>query len=278
MTEPIDPINTVKEITDLALRSTEPTDLADGIFAFAVPEGGTIRVEDLRERLELSRPSPARMKGSTTQHDLDSWAMTVQRFATDSTCLYADAANAKFTAVFNDHAQASDELAGWRDHRAVLGLRLSAEWLAWMTHSGGMLDQMVLAHHIEMHLADIVEPEAADLLELVQSIEASIGSTFKSSDRLDNGQRQLIYTEEMNAKAGTSGQMRIPASITLRLRPYEGCSPISVEAKFRFRITKGELKLGYELVNPARVLADAFDELVVKAASETGIFVIRGCP
>ena len=82
----------------------------------------------------------------------------------------------------------------------------------------------------------------------------------------------------MEAKAGRTGQLEIPAQFTLALRPFLGADNFEVTANLRYRITDGLLAIGFKLVEPERRLEVAGDELVQQIETETGLTVYRGWP
>jgi uncharacterized protein YfdQ (DUF2303 family) len=156
----------------------------------------------------------------------------------------------------------ADNEAGWEDHKVVYGVQHTDAWKAWTAHDGKLLSQTAFAEHIEDRTIDIVEPTAADMLELAQSFQATIGVRFESSKVLASGERQLEYKETVDARAGRTGHLEIPREFRLGLVPFEGAARYPVIARFRYRLQDGNLLIGYRLERPATSCVAAFDEVV----------------
>jgi hypothetical protein len=87
---------------------------------------------------------------------------------------------------------------------------------------------------------------------------------------LKNGDYQLKYEEQTEAKAGQKGAVEIPDDFTLRLAPYAYTAPVELVANLRYRIEDGHLKLGYKLIRPLEIRRDAFSAIVGGIRGELG--------
>lgn len=174
--------------------------------------------------------------------------------------VWADRVAFEVHAVLDPPTSAEDP--GWCDHQAVLRLRPTPEWQTWMAGSGKLGGQQDFAELLEDRAADIVTPAAAHMLELAQSFHATNRVSFESSSFLADGQRGLEYREQVEAKAGRTGQLVIPAVFELGLRPFEGGPPYKVTARLRYRIEDGRLRIGYKLLDPESVQRAAFVDVV----------------
>lgn len=151
---------------------------------------------------------------------------------------------------------------GWGHHKANLLFDKTPDWTAWLGINGEQMNQEKFSEFVENHVDDIVVPAGATMLELAQSIRARSKSTFKSDKRLANGQTQFEYTENVDASAGTAGQLVIPDELTLALQPFQGSKVYKVTAKFRYRIQGGGLSLGVKLLNPERIIQAVLEDVV----------------
>lgn len=165
---------------------------------------------------------------------------------------------------------------GWRKHTATLQLAHSREWIEWSDIDGKLLPQARFAEFIEDHLSSIGSPDGAELLDVCQSLQANTKVSFKSQQILANGQRQFVYEETVEAKAGQKGTLKIPAELTLVLRPFAGGDPIGIQARFRFRLHDGELTLGVRLAEPEKAVEDAFEQVVVTVTDAVPVPVLYG--
>lgn len=289
MTTPIDgtrhDTDAIIEAARLGVELT-PLDLG-GIYA-APQADGSAKVIDLATAEHLARldlvakrndEAPARKTGHAQLTEAHSFGLYVNDHQqTGTTTLWGNRDRGSIVAVFNGHQTSAEGTAGWGDHRSTLTLQKTPEWEAWTRASGQMVDQEQFAEFLEDHVGEVREPDGAELLEVATSIQASIGATMKSAIRLDSGQVQVAYEESIEARAGKAGALTIPTRVVLALTPYEGGEPYKVEARFRYRLANGALKLGVVLDRPDDVLKAAFADVVKAVEDDTSCTVLMGTP
>lgn len=264
-------------LIEAAQQATAPHVIAvDGVADFqliGLPEGVRLERVDTRDLTD----APRRKTGGAQVQDAASFVAYVKRHKTPSTVIYANQDQGTITAVLNDHAEkGAGGGAGWGDFRAVLALKTTPEWQHWVKNNDKLLTQIQFAEHIEDGLLEIVDPPSADMLELAQHFQAHSKVEFKSERLLQSGQRQLVYEETIDAKAGERGDVKIPRDFTLGIAPYEGSDRYSLVARLRYRIVEGKLTIGYALVRPHDVLRDAFGDVLKAVQDGTDAPVLRG--
>jgi len=269
-------LDTGAAATDLAReRFATAADLPAAISVI-VPQGYRHEVVDVRGLLGHVFPTPERITGTVHVSDVPSWLAYWGKHANTSSEVYARRDMGQVVGVLNASGTAAPE---WGDHRVVLSLERTPEWLQWRSNDGRLITQQQFAEFIEDHLAEIVEPDAATMLELAQSFEASIGGKFKSATRLASGERRLILEETIDARAGQTAELDIPSRLTLSVRPFKAGEPAEVTARFRYRIEGGSLKLGYVLDRPDDREDEAFLALTGSIAEEVApVTVLQGTP
>ncbi|HEX3539618.1 MAG TPA: DUF2303 family protein [Acidimicrobiales bacterium] len=194
------------------------------------------------------------------------------------TALYADVDKVTVTAVLNGHG-AGGAIPGWGDHRAALALRYAPEWLHWTSQDRVWLAQVEFGEHLEEGYGEIVEPSAAEMLELAQTMSAKNRLEFRSQQLLGNGQRQFTYHETIDARAGENATITIPSKFKLGLICFEGQTEgYPVDARFQFRINDGALRVRYLLTRPHDVIRTAFDDVVSDVEHGVGLVAFRGTP
>lgn len=248
-------------VARLAREAGEPQTISDGkAVGVLVPEGASLDVRDL----ERYANEPRRKRGTVRLHDPASFASYVNAHADSGTAVYADARGGVVTAVLNGHEPEREggAVPGWGDHRAVLALRHSHEWLTWINRDGKLTEQVEFAQFVEDNYADIVEPDHATMLEIASSMDATSSAAFKSRQRLADGQVQFAYEETIQAKAGQRGDLKIPEVFTVALRVFDGIDPVLIRARLRYRISGGGLSIGYRLERLPTVQESAFDGVV----------------
>ena len=259
--------------TATAAAGPQPLGAFEGLFTVVVPEGSEVVTLDALDLAAGHAPQPPRKTGRYTAASAESFVAYLAKHGTPDTEVWADPVGARIVGVINAHG---DALAGWGDHRITYSVATTKAWDAWTAKDGQLLSQTDFAELIEDRLIDIVRPAGADMLELAQAFEATIGVRYESSRLLSSGERQLSYRETVDAKAGRAGKVEIPRDFDLALIPFEGAEAFRVTARFRYRITDGVLRIGYRLNRPEDVLREAFESVVARVDDGTEAPVFRG--
>jgi uncharacterized protein YfdQ (DUF2303 family) len=257
-------ITEAEKIAALAVSGVEIREAEHGAIPFVIVPNG-YNVADLESMLER----PRRYKGVTVVNDADSFAQVVKWHRDDDSTLYMR--DGKFCCVFDDHG----ELPGWGQFVCVYECPESREWTNWTNKSGIQMKQAEFVHFIESNLPDIVVPDAASLLEVAKKFEVKKTVKFSSDIRLDNGQRQLEYVEEVQGSS-QKGQMRVPAELVLGLAVHENGPLYEVHAHLRYRMDDGRLSIWFELIRPHKIIDDAMTQLRKKIEEDTGMKAING--
>jgi len=245
-----------------------------GYYAITSRDGSLHRIDLTGDE---HRDRPKRKAGTVVVRDVTSFATYWAKHADPAASeVYADRQERKVTAVLDAHRE---DVADWRGHRLVLGLRHSSAFTAWTGKDGQPMSQEQFAEFLEDNRVDIADPPAAAMLEIASSLQASTKAEFAAGIRLADGQRKLSYVEQTSASAGARGDLTIPEVITLHLPVFEGASTADqLTARFRYRINGGKLALHYVLDRPADVVAAAFEGIIAEIADACTTPVLRGTP
>lgn len=213
------------------------------------------QAQDVTAAVEKAQPRPSRKRGTVELANLES----LMRYCKDQPCnaegyIYADPEAVTLTAVFNDH-QGDDP--GWRDFRAVFEAKRSHELAIWLGRNKKVMEQEEFATFLEDNIADVVEPAGEKLLAIALTMQAKMDVNFSSSKRLDNGQVQLTYTENIDARAG-AGDITIPSQFAIGVRLFKNGDGWKIKARLKYRIGGGKAKFWYELDRPENVIEEAF--------------------
>jgi uncharacterized protein YfdQ (DUF2303 family) len=211
--------------------------------------------------MESHLDEPLTCRGSATVHDPADFVQYVNRLADeDSTTVWADPDRNRVVAVFDDHA---DHLsAGWRAHTATLVLQPDPDWQEWMAHDGQLRSQADFADQLESLAHTVIDPDPATMLEVATTFSAKRNVEFRSAQRVDNGDVELVYEETTKAKAGHTGTVEIPSRFTIRVAPFLGVAPAEISARLRYRVEGARLSIGYALVRPDLIRRDAVAAMV----------------
>lgn len=237
-----------------------PIDDSVRLYSVTVPMGYH------RETIDLERYGlrPSRAVGTVRVQTVDDFSLYVARHDDpEATTVWADIDTGKLVGVIDDH---SDADAGWGEHRVELTLKPTEAWLHWTKRSGTLMDQETFAEHVEDGMSEIVEPSAAELLDIVTTMQGHTNAEWKNAVRLQDGSVQFVYNEEATATAGGNGELQIPQTFKLGIAPFLGEDRYALTARLRYRVKSGKLEIGYKLDRPGDVVRDAIDQIATRLA------------
>lgn len=240
-----------------------------------LPPGWTAHRQDLSPVI-VNEERPRRVRGLIVVDSASDLVTAVKQRTLDgyAPVLYGYEEGLRLIAVLNDP---QNSLPAWGDYQVVAQLRRTPEWEAWLD-SQGLQSQEEFAEFIEDHLEDIVDPPAADMLELAQTFHAHTTARFQRATRLQSGSVSLTYEEDEQVTAGGDRSITIPREFTIAVRLFAGVERFKVTARLRYRVGRGTLELGWVLNRPADLERAVFDEQLDAAATELDITSIRGRP
>ena len=185
---------------------------------------------------------------------------------------------AEIVAFIDYHGEGAGGDPNWGDHTATLIFEISPAWKRWIDADRKVFTQTDFAEFLEDNLLDIVQPPAADLLEVAQLLTGKKGVTFKSGRNLRNGAIDFEYTEQIEAGGGRRDEkLKVPDSFTIGVIPFGGADGVEVTARLRFRISdSGKLSFFFILNRPDKVLETAFASARATIETETGLPVHMG--
>jgi len=229
--------------------------------------GGCMAVPDgvhLEKTAELYPAIPSRKTGTVELTEKGSFVEYVNEHRLPESRIFAEATTerAVYTAILDYHEVGLQGEAGWCEHRAVLALQRSPEWMRWAKLDGKYVEQVELAEFLEEHEIDIVDPPGAKILEIARTLKLTINTNLKSAHDLTNGNTVLQYEDHTTALAGEAGNVTIPERITIQLRPFVGHEPQEIECLLRYRRRESKV---FFMIRMLRV--EEFIENVLKATS-----------
>lgn len=273
-----DGANDTEAIATLAREAVEPkpVNLEHPTYV-QVPEGSRLEILDGKDLRPHFLSDPGRKYGTCKPGTVAGLIDYVRDSEEESgAAIWVPITAGTIVAILNDNRSEP----GWGDWRAELNLTKTPEWIHWESLSGQLVDQEVFADHVEVGMEEIIQPDAADLLEMAQSIHATNNVKFRSNKRLTDGRVQFEYSEDLEATAGSDGTLEIPQEFTLAIAPFIGEEPYELKARLRYRLKEGGLTIGYKLIRPEAVLRDAYERIATTLAENTELLatVYRGEP
>lgn len=290
--------------TDAAIRAgitlAEPRTLVEGnALAFVLPQGAKVEQVDIEKYL----PRPTRKRGTFAFGDAKSFGEFVNREKTAETVIFANRENPAFTAVFNgNEAEQAAALAGthaenqpipesarpgWGDYKATYACPYSPEWKVWSQANKQKMTQHDFAVFMEDNFVDVVQPAATtdphftrwpsgdEMLRVSRGLEAKQDVKFASALRLDNGQVQFKYDEEISGSV-QGGLIEVPQKFAVGIPVFAGTAPWQIIAKLRYRIDRGGLVMWFEFERLFKITEKAFDEARNEIATATDVPIYLG--
>lgn len=263
----------VQAVAALAQQALAPKGVdPGGIYLVATADGG-IKTVDLTGPEYTGKL--ARKTGTTTVRDAASFLTYYGKHHDDATEVYSDVEALSVTAVLDANAADQPRFGG---HRVTLALRRTKAWTEWLALDGHLVDQDKFANFLEDHLVHLVEPDAATMLEIAQSIKATTKAEFQSSSRLQSGERKFSYVEDTKASAGAKGDLTIPETFKIAVPPFEGADAYSMTARFKYRTDRGQLALGFKLEQPEERAKAAFADVLLAISEGINTPILNGTP
>lgn len=268
------PLSPLLNATLEAQALDDPTiELADGRTFAVLP--GNVQLREISDPDRLPSVATARLVVDEAQALID----YVNRFSTTGTVLIADVDTGTVNAVVDYH-EASTGGGEQREpgkpkhlrHQAMLVLRPSEEFKRWNAFEGDMHRQDEFAAFLEENAADVIDPESAVLLEVSRDLEATQNVNFKSSVRLESGDRSFTYEDETQVKSN----LVVPRTFDLQIPLFSGEEAVILRAALRFRVTKEGLLLGFEWRRVEYLRLATFKEIATRAAEGTGAPMFMG--
>jgi hypothetical protein len=240
--------------------------------------------------LEGTLPRPLRRRAGATLGTMASFIAYVQAYQEPRTIITGDAdeKGGNFTAILDYHersnvvAQAETKpganpstrpedrapATGWSEHRAMLELQPTPEWVRWLGICGKDLDQRAFAEFLEENAADVVVPDhdskapnSADLMQVATTLQIKTDVKFASAVNLQNGQVQLTYEELIDGSWQGATKMAVPQCFWIALAPFRGGARYAVRIRLRYRGAQGKATFRLEMERRHKVVESAFGDM-----------------
>lgn len=239
---------------------------SNGDLLMLVPEGYTV------QRFEKEKPEF--ITQAVSINDDKSFENYVNNYSLNGrSILFADDVNGSATVILNYHAGregnigdgeysrgedwfAGPEAVGPGTHVVKYAFRKSEAWKAWMGVNNRALSQRDLAEFLEEHIDDVIHPDAATLMELVNSLQVTKIVDIKSKINLSNGNQQWNCSEEDNPKIG-GVPVVVPKKLGICIPVFDGDEPYAIEAFFRYRMNDKSLSFEVRFQKTTELFTEA---------------------
>lgn len=232
-----------------------------------------IEVVDVRGKVPAAFPPRAPERRTVT--DTASFLAEVTRrpLLQGLSTVWGNRDKGQVSVIYNELG--TDATADYTRRNDVLALQFVADpdWATLFNAADGKF-------HSQLDFGDLIEQaghlitshQAADVMEIIDSIRASSKGSFESGIKRATSSVNLTYSEEVSAKAGTATrQLEIPREITLSARPFEDYPVIEVRCWLRLNISQGQLGLGLFPQPYQHLVRDAWTHVTGELSEALGV-------
>ncbi len=223
---------------------------ANALGQFAVvPQGFAV------ESLQQFQRRPNRHEADHRFVSIASLIEYLNRFARPETMIAADAERAYIECCIDGDKV---EEPSFKEHRAGFTAQQSDKLRAWRGICEKPMSQVQFGLFLEERAVDVVVPEAASVMDMVMTFDATKKVVFKSSIRLHDGSRQFQYVEDNEARGGVT----LPDHFIILAPVYRGMEPQRIKFMVRYRIEEGALRFIVQMHDEEEVMREAFERCV----------------
>lgn len=234
-----------------------------------VPEGHEVHVLPPHEA-----PLPETVREKVTLSQPESFIGYVNDYKFELTRVFADESKHEISAFIDYHE--TDGSPRRLGHRAIYSAAFSDQFKRWSALNNKWTGQRDLAEFLEEALLDIVNPDHATILEIVNSLTISRKQEFKSDQNLSNGNVQLTY-EIVDTTKSSKGEIEIPKKIELEIPIFKGGPTERFGCFFRYNLNDDGLRFMIKIAQYDDLVTAAFQRITdeIKTAIEMPILYGR---
>lgn len=255
----------IKELLARGGMSLQPMPHPAGGSAILVPHGYAL------EHLEPKDVLPEFVKAAPTFSEVESFISYVNEYKGSGTKIFGDIHSNRLSAIIDFHLK---DKAARLAHIATFTAQLSDEWKPWEIMHGRQMTQVEFAEFIEEHARTVSVPDAATLLEIVQTLESKTDVTFQSKINRSNGTQTLVFQENTDAKG--AGSVPVPQELMLAVPVYRGGATYQIKVYLRCQTSTGKAIFTPRIHEKELTKQFAFKQLCERAANETSLGVLHG--
>ena len=154
-------------------------------------------------------------------------------------------------------------------HRANFTLEETEDFKAFRSIDGQTLQQPEFIAFLMERAHCFNSPDQATILEIATKLEVKNNVTFSGKERTNDGGINLTYREDVDAKVGTAGKIKVPDFVELELQAFEGGEKMKLRARFYFKLSGGAVLFQVKILNLRETILKNFREVCDKIAEDT---------
>lgn len=243
-------------------------DLPGGIKGVDVAPGHRVQTFD------PPWPELERIAGTPVFHDAGSFSSYVNTFKSSDTAIFAEpgflaSSTTNVTAVLDYHGHATAHLPNHCAHVATYHPRYADQWSVWSVARS--FTQVDFAEFLEENARDIVEPAAAQMLDLVRTFKANRKQAFNSIVYQHDGSVSLGYEDR-----ASDGSTAMPDKIIVGVPVFFMGAAYRLGVFVRYKVGNGGVMFSLKPDRPDIIEADAFEDIRTAVTKDTGIQTYLG--
>lgn len=156
-------------------------------------------------------------------------------------------------------------------HTAAFCLCETEDFKAWKEIDQKTLSQTEFIQFLMERAHCFENPDQATILEVATKLEVKNNVTFSGKERSSDGGINLTYCENVDARVGANGKIKVPDFVDLAIVAFEGGEPLKIKARFYFKLAGGQVMFAVKLLNLRETILKSFREVCDKIAKDTGL-------
>lgn len=213
---------------------------------------------------------PARRATNRALQTIDSFNEYLKRFKKPDSSIYVKRESAGFVIIADIDHRSETELA-WDDHKVSVSLQYSEALSRWLGNSKRTLSQEDFADLLEERSREITSPDAAEILELAQSLHITRNLSVKSLVRANRANNTIAFNQEQSLKGG-DGTVDLPTKFTIHLEAFARHRTMATfDVLLRPRVREDKPVFVYELQNVEETIEVALDSILHGIGSQTAL-------
>lgn len=213
------------------------------------------------ESLERFAPNPWRKRSKLVFDNLESFVQYIKDDQSKTPAVFCcvDPASPAIECILDYHEGLTP---GWCEHRASINFELTQPWRDWQNSNKKRLPQLDFCEFLEDRSGDVVEPQAAEVVQACSKFEAKRAVQFVRAICTETGMLSFQYEEKT---AGLRDSLTLHSKLKLGLKPFASCAahyPVQAQIRYRLDASNGSLQLFYVLDRPEKVIETACLDLV----------------
>lgn len=165
----------------------------------------------------------------------------------------------------------SEAIEGECQHYANFILEETEDFKAFREIDGKALEQPEFIAFLMERSHCFSSPDQATILEIATKLEVKNNVTFSGKERANDGGINLTYREDVDARVGTAGKIKVPDFVELELQAFEGGEKMKLRARFYFKLSGGAVLFSVKILNLRETILKNFREVCDKIAEDTGL-------